>query len=235
MDSNVLFVISGPSGVGKGTLLADMVKADENLVYSVSATTRDMRPGEAEGVTYYYKTQEEFDRLVETGDVVEWDIYQGNKYGTLVSGLDRSLSTGKNIALDITVPGAVNINRIYGGRAVSVFILPPSVEELENRLIGRNREGEDEIRKRIAFAINVEMPQYKDFDYVIVNDREEEALTQLDCILRAGVLKFAEETGAVISEEEKRVIRRAEAFETSVHPDILEEKLNISKYAELYN
>ncbi len=236
MSSNVLFVISGPSGVGKGTLLADMVKADESLTYSVSATTRNMRDGEAEGVTYYYKTQEEFDRLIEAGDVIEWDTYQGNKYGTLVSCLDKSLGTGKNIALDITVPGAVAIKNVYERRAVSVFILPPSIEELKSRLVGRNREDLEEINRRLAFAIKGEMFEFSKFDYVVVNDDREAAVENLFTILKAELIKCEKESsGLELCEEEKCVISRAEEFKTAMHGDILESVLSISKYADLYN
>ncbi len=220
MNSNILFVISGPSGVGKGTLLGTMVKEDENLRYSVSATTRDMRVGEAEGVSYYYKTPEEFERLIEAGDVIEWDMYQGHKYGTLFSGVEKSLATGKNIALDITVPGAVNIKKMYGDRAVTVFVLPPSVEELKHRLINRNREGIEEIEKRLAFAIHDEMPKFKDFDYVVVNDKETVAVEQLFDILKA------ELTGNGIDSVSE--------FKTSNCMDILEKQLHISEYADKY-
>ncbi len=224
MENNILFVISGPSGVGKGTLLADMVKKDDSLVYSVSATTRDMRDGEAEGVTYYYKTHKEFDRLIEAGDVIEWDEYEGNKYGTLISSINKSLETGKNIVFDITVPGAVNIKKAYGDRAVSVFILPPSIEVLRDRLMGRNREGLEEIESRISFAVNGEIAEYKKFDYAIINDDLDSSVKMLFDILRATAIEFGR--GAK-DENERAIVERAEKFRTEKYAPTIEEKLHL--------
>jgi guanylate kinase len=226
MKENILFVISGPSGVGKGTLLAEMVKNDDSLVYSVSATTRNMRQGEAEGVTYYYKSHEEFDRLIEAGDVIEWDEYEGNKYGTLISSINKSLETGKNIVLDITVPGAVNIKKTYGDRAVSVFILPPSIEVLRDRLLGRNREGLEEIESRISFAVNGEISQYKNFDYVIINSDLDTTVESLFDILHATAIKYR--NSASHTQEEEAILQKAEQYRTEKCGPEIEEKLHIS-------
>ena len=226
MKENILFVISGPSGVGKGTLLAEMVKKDDSLVYSVSATTRNMRQGEAEGVTYYYKTHKEFDSLIEAGDVIEWDEYEGNKYGTLISSINKSLETGKNIVFDITVPGAVNIKKTYGERAVSVFILPPSIEVLRDRLLGRNREGLEEIESRISFAVNGEIAQYKNFDYVIINGDLDATVESLFDILHATAIKY--QNKAALTPEEKAIIEKAAKYRTENYGPEIEAKLHIS-------
>lgn len=233
MNENLLFVISGPSGVGKGTLLADMMKLDGSLSYSVSATTRNKRAGEVEGVHYYYKSPEEFDRLIETGDVLEWDMYQGNRYGTLVSALNKGLAEGKNIALDITVPGAVKVKELYADRAVSVFILPPSLEELRRRLIGRGREDMEEIERRQEFAILHEMPEYRKFDYVLVNDDREKAVSNLLAILHTEFQKRASGNPGK-SESACEEAACAASFLTSGHPDILERKLRISDFINKY-
>lgn len=220
-------------------MLADMVRQDEGLTYSVSATTRNMRDGEAEGVNYYYKTPEEFERLIKEGDVLEWDSYQGNKYGTLVSCLDKSLAGEKNIVLDITVPGAVNVKRSYDGRAVSVFILPPSIEELRDRLIERKRENIGEIDRRICFAIHNELSEYEKFDYVIINDdRKRSGLTCCFAILRTELLKQSIKAGDLSGQElnssQKEDMKIADALKTAKHPGILEEKLHISYFFNKY-
>ena len=233
MSENLLFVVSGPSGVGKGTVLAEMMEQDGSLSYSVSATTRNKRVSEAEGVNYYYKTEEEFERLIESGDILEWDIYQGNRYGTLVYSLNKSLSEGKNLALDITVPGAVRVKELYAERAVSVFILPPSLEELRRRLIECGRESISEIDDRLKFAVFHEMPEYVKFDYVLINDVLEKAVSDLLAILHT---EFRKRTAGNTEERENasEEAARTAAFLTSANPDILEEKLHISDFINKY-
>lgn len=233
MKTGLLFVVSGPSGVGKGTVLGEMMKRDGTLSYSVSATTRSRRTGETEGVSYYYKTEEEFDRLIESGDILEWDTYQDHRYGTLVSSLNKSLSEGKNLALDITVPGAVRVKELYAERAVSVFILPPSMEELSKRLTERGREGREEIRRRLEFAVLHEMPAYTDFDYVLVNDCLEETVSDLLAILHT---EFRRRSGGnePAADGENGETARAARLLTSCNPDILEKALHLGSFMEQY-
>lgn len=190
MSRGVVFVISGPSGVGKGTLLNALIERNKDKIgYSVSATTRDRREGESEGIHYFFKTNEEFDDLIKIGDVLEYDTYAGNRYGTLKSVLMDSINIGKSIALDITVPGAMALKKSLKNDVVTVFIMPPSVEVLRERLTGRNREGIDEIEERIRFAVESELSKYYDYDYVVINNDLEKAVDDLENILNAEFLK----------------------------------------------
>lgn len=190
MSRGVVFVVSGPSGVGKGTLLNALIeKSNGQITYSVSATTRECRDGETEGVNYFYKTNEEFDELIKIGDVLEYDTYAGNRYGTLKSVLMESINIGQSIALDITVPGAMALKKSLKDDVVTVFIMPPSVEVLRQRLTDRNREDLDEIERRIAFAIESELSKYHEYDYVVINNDLESAVEDLENILKAEFLK----------------------------------------------
>jgi len=190
MSRGVVFVISGPSGVGKGTLLNALIERNKDKIgYSVSATTRDRRDGEIEGTHYYFKSNDEFDELIKIGDVLEYDTYAGNRYGTLKSVLMESINIGKSIALDITVPGAMALKKSMKNDVVTVFIMPPSVEVLRQRLTDRNREGLDEIEKRIAFAVESELSKYLDYDYVVINNDLEKAVDDLENILNAEFLR----------------------------------------------
>lgn len=190
MSRGVVFVISGPSGVGKGTLLNALIERNKDKIgYSVSATTRNQRAGEVEGIHYFFKTNEEFDELIKIGDVLEYDTYAGNRYGTLKSVLMDSINIGKSIALDITVPGAMALKQSLKNDVVTVFIMPPSVEVLRQRLTDRNREGLDEIEERIRFAVESELSKYFDYDYVVINNDLEKAVDDLENILNAEFLK----------------------------------------------
>lgn len=190
MSRGVVFVISGPSGVGKGTLLNALIERNKDKIgYSVSATTRDKRDGEIEGVHYFFKTNEEFDELINIGDVLEYDTYSGNRYGTLKSVLMDAINIGKSIALDITVPGAMALKESLKNDVVTVFIMPPSVEVLRQRLTDRNREGLDEIEERIRFAVQSELSKYYDYDYVVINNDLEKAVDDLENILNAEFLR----------------------------------------------
>ena len=190
MSRGVVFVISGPSGVGKGTLLNALIERNKDKIgYSVSATTRDCREGEIEGVHYYFKTNEEFDELIKIGDVLEYDTYSGNRYGTLKSVLMDTINIGKSIALDITVPGAMALKESLKNDVVTVFIMPPSIEVLRQRLTDRNREGLDEIEERIRFAVQSELTKYYDYDYVVINNDLEKAVDDLENILNAEFLR----------------------------------------------
>ena len=190
MSRGVVFVISGPSGVGKGTLLNALIERNKDKIgYSVSATTRNQRAGEVEGIHYFFKTNEEFDELIKIGDVLEYDKYAGNRYGTLKSVLMDSINIGKSIALDITVPGAMALKESLKNDVVTVFIMPPSVEVLRQRLTERNREGLDEIEERIRFAVQSELSKYYDYDYVVINNDLEKAVDDLENILNAEFLR----------------------------------------------
>ena len=172
-----LFVVSGPSGVGKGTLVSLVREQRPDLGLTVSATTRQPRPGEVDGVSYHFLTNDDFDRRVEAGEFLEWANVHGNRYGTLASEVDRNLSAGKSVILEIDVQGALNVRKVFPD-AVLVFIEPPSMEVLEARLRGRGTETEEVIEQRLS-AAKVELSRKMEYDIQLVNDNLDEAVSQL--------------------------------------------------------
>jgi guanylate kinase len=178
-----VFVITGPSGVGKGTLIRGLMERLGALELSVSATTRSPRPGEQDGVDYHFLTREEFDRRVREGDFVEHADYAGRSYGTLRSELEQRVRAGTPIVLEIEVQGARQV-RASVPDAVQVFIAPPSLEELRTRLIGRGTDDPEGVERRLRVAAE-EMQAQPEFGYVVVNDRLQDALEQLTQIVAA--------------------------------------------------
>ena len=178
----VLLVISGPSGVGKGTIINKLFDMDDNLYFSVSATTRQPRPGEINGVHYTFKTVEEFEHDIETDEMLEHAQFSGNYYGTPRSAVEKKLSQGKDVVLDIEIQGARNVKRLMP-EAVLIYILPPSIDELKHRLLGRNTETEESATRRLhtAYSELHEAPEL--YDYFIVNDVVENAATKIEEIL----------------------------------------------------
>ena len=162
-----LIVISGASGVGKGTVVKAMMAQREDLYFSVSATTRPPRPGEVDGKDYYFVTREEFEKMIARGEMLEYDEHAQNYYGTPKAQVEEKRSRG-HVLLDIEPNGAKNVKKNYP-EAVLIFVMPPSVEELERRLRGRNDTPEDQIRLRMERAV-WEMEQRVWYDYVVVND-----------------------------------------------------------------
>ncbi len=177
-----VFVITGPSGVGKGTLIRGLLERVPGLELSVSATTRAPRPGERDGVDYHFLSDEEFDRRVAAGDFVEHARYSGRQYGTLRSELERRMAAGAGVVLEIEVQGARQI-RAGMPEAVQVFIAPPSVEALRARLVGRGTDAPADVEARLATALE-ELEAEKEFEYVVVNDRLEQATEELAEIVR---------------------------------------------------
>ena len=177
-NDKFLFVVSGAAGTGKDSVVKALREAHPEIEKTVSATTRAPRPGEQEGVDYYYRTREQFQQLLENDQVVEHNFYNGNYYGTLKSEVEKRLEAGKVVVLVIDVHGAANIRRMFPG-ATTVFLLPPSVEELEHRLRGRGTETEDRIEARLETAKR-ELPYAPQYDYQIVNGGDlEEAYQEL--------------------------------------------------------
>lgn len=169
MSKGKVIVISGPSGVGKGTVLKEFMNDPElKLAYSISMTTRKKRPGEVEGVNYYFVTREEFERARENGELLESCEFVGNYYGTPVRGVEKMCSEGKNVILEIEVEGCQQVcSKIP--EAITIFIVPPSMEELESRIRGRSTEPEEIVQQRLAKAAR-EMEMIGKYKYVVCND-----------------------------------------------------------------
>jgi guanylate kinase len=178
-----VFVITGPSGVGKGTLIRGLLERVPELELSVSATTRSPRPGEEDGADYHFLTSEQFDAHVAAGDFVEHATYSGNRYGTLRAELERRLQTGAGVVLEIEVQGARQV-RAAMPEAVAVFIAPPSREALRARLVGRGTDSAEQVDARLQTAER-ELEAQPEFRHVVVNDRLEEATDALVSIVRA--------------------------------------------------
>ncbi|HKO75465.1 MAG TPA: guanylate kinase [Gaiellaceae bacterium] len=177
-----LFVVTGPSGAGKGTLIRALIGRREDLEVAISATTRPQRPGEEDGRDYYFLTEEAFLARIEAGDFLEHVVYvSGQRYGTLRSEVARIHSTGKNVVLELETKGARAV-RDAEPSAVTIFIAPPSFAELERRLRDRATESSGEIDERLELARD-QMQEADDFDYVVLNDDVERAVTELDAIV----------------------------------------------------
>lgn len=203
MNEGLLVVISAPSGGGKGTIIKELFAKDDNLVLSVSATTRSPRPGEEHGKQYYFLQKEEFEELISQGKMLEYAQYVGNYYGTPREPVEQWMAQGKDVVLEIEVQGGAQIKKLMPG-CVSIFILPPSMEVLEKRLRDRGTEEDATVRKRLEKA-REEIPHAKDYDYVVFNDRLEDAVEDLRAILRAEKRKYHRNETAV-----ERVLEHAE-------------------------
>jgi guanylate kinase len=179
----MLVVVSSPSGGGKGTLIRRVLKTVPDLGYSVSFTTRAPRAGEVHGRDYFFISPEEFRAMVSAGEFLEWAQVHGNLYGTGLAQVARELAEGRDIILEIDVQGAQSVNRI-SDKAVSVFILPPSFETLRERLTARGSERPDDLELRLRNARG-EVEQYRQFDYVVINDDADRAAAQLAAIICA--------------------------------------------------
>ncbi len=172
-----IIIVSAPSGCGKSTIInAIMERANVPLQFSVSATNREPRTGEQNGVNYHFLTTEEFQLHIANGDFVEYEeVYPGRFYGTLRSEVEQRCANGENVVLDIDVKGGVNVKRIFGSKALSIFIMPPSVEELRRRLESRATDSAEDINRRVAKA-EFEISFAPQYDTVVVNDNLAEAI-----------------------------------------------------------
>ncbi|MBP3889416.1 MAG: guanylate kinase [Cellulosilyticum sp.] len=186
MSQGLKIVLSGPSGSGKGTIVKELIK-DKQFQLSISATTRAPRQGEEEGVHYFFKTREAFETMIAQNELLEHAQFCGNYYGTPKAFIEDSVKNGKDVILEIEVEGAMQIKEIYP-EAVFIFVVPPSLTELENRLVGRNTETREVIDQRLGRA-KEELALYKQYDYVVVNDRLVEAIEEIQCIVRAEKLR----------------------------------------------
>jgi guanylate kinase len=173
-----LIVLTGPSGVGKGTLMKALLQRHQELYYSISATTRSPRPGEIEGKSYYFISRSKFEQLVAQGEFLEWAEFAGNYYGTPRAAVLNHIHSGKLVVLEIELEGARQIRTSYPS-ALSIFILPPSFAELEKRIRGRGQDSDEAIARRLHRA-EVEIAAANEFDIQIVNDDFETALGQIE-------------------------------------------------------
>lgn len=171
-----LIIFSAPSGAGKTTIVKHLLEQNFNLSFSVSATSREPRKGETHGKDYYFIPENEFRKKIENNEFLEWEeVYTGIFYGTLKSEVERIRNSGKNVIFDVDVVGGLNIKKHYGDQALAIFVQPPSVEELKNRLRNRSTESEEKINMRIAKA-EKELSYAGRFDLIIINDNLESAL-----------------------------------------------------------
>ena len=177
MNKGKLIVISGPSGAGKGTVIKQVLRRKDNVALSVSCTTRAPRPGEQEGVDYYYVSKEKFAQMIEEDGFLEYESFFDNSYGTPEEPVRKQLAQGINVILEIDVKGGMNIKKKVP-EAELIFIAPPSMEILRSRLVGRKTETPDQIEKRTKRAFE-EMQYQKQYDYVVVNDDLQQAVQQV--------------------------------------------------------
>jgi guanylate kinase len=180
-----VFVITGPSGVGKGTLIARLMEACPELELSISATTREPRPGEEDGRDYHFLADGEFERRVDAGDFLEYATYSGNRYGTLRSAVEDRLREGRSVILEIEVQGARQV-RAAMPEAILIFIAPPDAAALRKRLEGRATDSTDAIERRLRTA-EIELESQVDFPHVVVNDEVERAAEELGGLVRGAL------------------------------------------------
>jgi guanylate kinase len=190
MRKGILIIISGPSGVGKGTIRKRVMDDPSlNLWYSVSMTTRQMRPGEVEGRDYYFVTDQEFDFNIARNNLLEWTEFVGHKYGTPLDKLTEKLEAGKNVILEIEVNGTEQVlQKCAALKPVSIFIMPPNFPALESRIRGRSTEGEDAIEARLSKA-KKEMLLRDNYEYVVDNDDATRAVIEIQEIIRNEIAK----------------------------------------------
>jgi guanylate kinase len=179
-----LLIFSAPSGAGKTTIVKELVRRHDNFIISVSVTTRDMRPGETNGLDYFFVSRREFEKLIKEGMLLEYEAVHGEYYGTLKSVVDENIADNKVVLFDIDVNGAKGIKKQYP-QALLFFIKPPNLEILRERLRKRRRESEEEIKKRLK-RITFEYEQAESFDHIIINDNLNKTIEEIESIVRTG-------------------------------------------------
>ncbi|KLU60519.1 guanylate kinase [Peptococcaceae bacterium CEB3] len=182
-SNGLLIVLSGPSGAGKGTLCQELLRQFPDVVYSVSATSRAARPGEMEGVHYFFRSRDEFRLMVERDELLEWAEFCGNYYGTPRFAVEQSLQAGRDVILEIEIQGALQVKKRFP-QGVFIFVVPPSLDVLAERIHKRGTEAEEVIRKRLDTAVH-ELEYVSEYDYVVENDEILTAVEKLHSILVA--------------------------------------------------
>ena len=195
MPKGKTFIICGPSGVGKGTVVSRLLEADPTLYFSVSATTRAPRAGEADGVHYHFLTREKFQEWIDAGDFLEHAQFVGNFYGTPRRYVDEAMDQGRDVLLDIEIQGAEQIHQ-KRPEAVRIYIAPPSWEELERRLTGRGTEDTEKVRSRLARG-REEFAAAKDFYYLVIKDTVDHAVAEIRAIMTAEHCRPAERAAQI--------------------------------------
>jgi len=180
----MLYVIAAPSGAGKTTIVKEILRTNPELVFSVSATTRYRRENETDGIDYFFFSKEAFRKMIENKELVEYEtLFNGDYYGTLRSFVNENLEKNRSVIFDIDVNGALNIKKIYGERAKLIFIMPPDIETLKERLKKRATESPEQIAERIK-RVDLEIGKKNDFDYIVVNENLDKAVTEVQNIIR---------------------------------------------------
>lgn len=186
-EKGILFILSGPSGVGKGTVRKELFQQKTDLKYSISMTTRNKRPGEVDGVDYFYKSREEFEQLIQQNKLLEYAEYVNNYYGTPRDYVEKTLEEGHDVFLEIEVQGALQVKENFPD-GVFIFLFPPSLEELKNRIVSRGTESTELVLNRLREARN-EIELMDAYDYVVVNDDVGLAVEKVQAIIQSEHLK----------------------------------------------
>ena len=197
----LLIVLSGPSGVGKGTVRAAIFsKGEQKFVYSISATTRKPRTGETDGVDYFFKTREEFEQMIQNKQLLEYAEYVGNYYGTPLEYVENTLATGKDVFLEIDVQGAIQVRGLMP-EGVFIFLTPPDLNELESRIVNRGTDSDEVIAKRMKTA-REELELMKYYDYSVVNDTVDNAVQKIEAIIQTEHLRIVRNLDTIEELEE---------------------------------
>lgn len=192
----LMFVLSSPSGAGKTTLTRLLVQKEENIDLSISVTTRPRRPSEVDGVHYHFLTREEFEKMRDAGELLEWAEVHGNYYGTPAKPVEKALAKGKDVLFDIDYQGTRQLYKKAASDVVSIFVLPPSITEMKKRIRRRATEDDAAIRKRLETA-KQELKRWGEYDYVVINDDLDAAFADIHAILSAERMKRVRRTGVV--------------------------------------
>ena len=197
----LLIVLSGPSGVGKGTVRAAIfAKGEQKFVYSISATTRLPRTGETDGVDYFFKTREEFEQMIQNKQLLEYAEYVGNYYGTPLEYVENTLAKGKDVFLEIDVQGAIQVRELMP-EGVFIFLTPPDLNELESRIVNRGTDSDEVIAKRMKTA-REELELMKYYDYSVVNDTVNNAVQKIEAIIQTEHLRIVRNLDTIEELEE---------------------------------